>query len=74
MDTQTPPPLFARKKRRLRVCCICRSLWGSAYPAIKSGYDLLSDVTDDIPSKNCFAGYRVFVCGWVAATVRAASA
>ena len=36
---------------------------GSAYPAIKSGYEIFQIATDDIPSKIVFAGYRFLFAG-----------
>ena len=43
-------------------CCL---LWGSAYPAVKSGYALFSIAASDIPSKLVFAGYRFIPAGLV---------
>jgi len=53
-------------------CCL---LWGSSFPAIKSGYALLGIAGDDIPSKLVFAGWRFAAAGllliaWAAATGR----
>jgi drug/metabolite transporter (DMT)-like permease len=42
------------------LCCL---LWGSAYPAIKSGYALLGIAADDLPSKLVFAGWRFVLAG-----------
>ncbi len=54
------------------LCCL---LWGSSFPAIKSGYALLGIAGDDIPSKLVFAGWRFLAAGalllaWGAATGR----
>lgn len=38
-------------------------IMGSAYPAIKSGYEIFQIDVDDIPSKIVFAGYRFFFAG-----------
>ncbi|AWI10667.1 DMT family transporter [Ereboglobus luteus] len=38
-------------------------LWGSAYPAIKTGYSLFSIGPDDTAGKFLFAGYRFFAAG-----------
>ena len=43
-------------------CCL---LWGSAYPAVKSGYALFNIAANDIPSKLVFAGYRFIPAGLV---------
>lgn len=42
------------------LCCL---LWGSSYPAIKSGYALLGIAAADIPSKLVFAGWRFALAG-----------
>lgn len=39
-------------------------LWGSAYPAIKSGYALFAIATGDVSSKMVFAGYRFVLAGF----------
>lgn len=44
------------------LCCL---LWGSAYPAIKGGFDLFLIAANDIPGKMVFAGYRFFLAGAV---------
>ena len=41
-------------------CCL---LWGSAYPAIKTGYELFAIGTADIPAKLLFAGLRFAAAG-----------
>lgn len=42
------------------LCCV---LWGSSYPAIKNGYEMLGIAADDTPSTLVFAGYRFFLAG-----------
>lgn len=42
------------------ICCI---LWGSAYPAIKCGYEMFNIESHDIASKLIFAGYRFTLAG-----------
>lgn len=63
MDTQRQASPFARKNVVYLCAAFCCLLWGSAYPAIKSGYDLFQIATDDIPSKIVFAGYRFLFAG-----------
>ncbi|EGT6903960.1 DMT family transporter, partial [Salmonella enterica subsp. enterica serovar Typhimurium] len=63
MDTQRQASPFARKNVVYVCAAFCCLLWGSAYPAIKSGYDLFQIATDDIPSKIVFAGYRFLFAG-----------
>ncbi|EBS0186419.1 EamA/RhaT family transporter, partial [Salmonella enterica subsp. enterica serovar Heidelberg] len=50
MDTQRQASPFARKNVVYVCAAFCCLLWGSAYPAIKSGYDLFQIATDGIPS------------------------
>ncbi len=40
-------------------------LWGSAYPAIKTGYSLFAIGPDDTAGKFLFAGYRFFAAGLI---------
>lgn len=42
------------------LCCL---LWGSAFPAIKIGYELFRIDSDDIPSIILFAGIRFVIAG-----------
>ncbi|EOZ9390643.1 DMT family transporter [Enterobacter cancerogenus] len=65
MDTALPVPVFARRHVAYAYACatLCCLLWGSSYPAIKSGYELFQIATDDIPSKVVFAGYRFLFAG-----------
>lgn len=63
MDTPLPTPVFARRNVAYACATLCCLLWGSAYPAIKSGYEIFQIATDDIPSKIVFAGYRFLFAG-----------
>lgn len=63
MDVTHSQPLFARKNVVYLSAAFCCLLWGSAYPAIKSGYEIFQIATDDIPSKIVFAGYRFLFAG-----------
>ncbi|HDS9361183.1 TPA: DMT family transporter [Enterobacter chengduensis] len=63
MDTALPAPVFARRNVAFACATLCCLLWGSSYPAIKSGYALFEIATDDIPSKVVFAGYRFLFAG-----------
>ena len=45
------------------VATLCCLLWGSSYPSIKSGYELLAIAQHDVPSKLIFAGYRFLIAG-----------
>ncbi|MDK9359233.1 DMT family transporter [Lelliottia sp. V106_10] len=65
MDAPQPVSLFARKKIAYASATLCCLLWGSSYPAIKSGYELFQIATDDIPSKVVFAGFRFLFAGLI---------
>lgn len=45
------------------IAVICTFLWGSAFPAIKVGYDIFNIAGNDVGSKLIFAGYRFFLAG-----------
>ena len=63
MNSAPPVPVFARKNVAYACATLCCLLWGSSYPAIKSGYELFQIAIDDIPSKVVFAGYRFLFAG-----------
>lgn len=45
------------------IAIICTFLWGSAFPAVKVGYEIFNIAPDDIGGKLLFAGYRFFLAG-----------
>ncbi len=45
---------------------ICCTLWGSAFPSIKTGYHLFEIASDDSSSQILFAGSRFFLAGILA--------
>ena len=47
------------------LACFTCLLWGSAYPAIKIGYELFSIAQNDVASKILFAGYRFVFAGLI---------
>lgn len=55
--------IITNKKFVASVATLCCLLWGSAYPAIKSGYILFNIGAYDISSKIVFAGYRFTMAG-----------
>lgn len=57
--------IFTDKKFITIIATLCCLLWGSAYPAVKSGYELFNISTGDIPSKLVFAGYRFSIAGLI---------
>ncbi|WP_291581533.1 DMT family transporter [Clostridium sp. UBA6640] len=54
---------FMKKKVIYIFATMCCMLWGSAFPAVKSGYEVFNIASGDIPSKLVFAGYRFFLAG-----------
>lgn len=45
------------------IAVFCTLLWGTAFPAIKIGYELFRIGADDIPTKLLFAGARFVIAG-----------
>lgn len=54
---------FSRSLVVVALATLCCLLWGSSYPAIKTGYALLGITQQDIPSKLVYAGYRFLLAG-----------
>lgn len=54
---------YTSKKNIIIIAVICTFLWGSAYPAIKLGYDLFGIYPSNIGAKFIFAGYRFSLAG-----------
>lgn len=54
---------FSRPLVVVALATLCCLLWGSSYPAIKTGYALLGITQQDIPSKLVYAGYRFLLAG-----------
>jgi drug/metabolite transporter (DMT)-like permease len=57
--------IFTNKKYIILLAILCTFLWGSAYPAIKLGYEVFGIHTDDSYLKLIFAGYRFLIAGIV---------
>lgn len=55
--------IFTNKKFVASIATLCCLLWGSAYPAVKSGYILFNIGAYDVSSKIVFAGYRFTLAG-----------
>ena len=66
------PGVFRNRPAVVALATLCCLLWGSAYPAIKSGYALLQIAPDDIASQVLFAGWRFVLAGVVLLLVAAA--
>lgn len=60
-----PQSFFSSRKVVVLLASLSCLLWGSAYPAIKTGYAMFAIASDDIPAKMLFAGYRFFFAGLV---------
>lgn len=54
---------YTNRRNIVLLAALCCFLWGSAYPAIKGGYELFNISGEDIPSKLIFAGYRFALAG-----------
>lgn len=52
---------FTKKYNILIIALICTALWGSAFPVVKIGYELLQIQPADVYSKVYFAGLRFFI-------------
>ena len=71
MSTSTAPPIttavpasgWSKPLTVAAVALLCCLLWGSSYPAIKSGYALFSIAQADLPGKLLFAGWRFVLAG-----------
>lgn len=62
--------IYTNKINIVILAVICTLLWGSAYPAIKIGYELFNISSNDIASKLIFAGYRFFLAGVIVLLVQ----
>ncbi len=58
-----PSQFFSRPVVVYCVAILCTLLWGSAYPAIKTGYALLNIEAHDVASQMIFAGQRFLLAG-----------
>ncbi|MEF7614424.1 DMT family transporter [Aquincola sp. MAHUQ-54] len=54
---------FTRPRNVFALALLCCLLWGSSYPAIKSGYALFGIAAGDLPAKLLFAGWRFLAAG-----------
>lgn len=62
---RTDHNLYQRRLSAFGLATLCCLLWGSAYPAIKSGYALLEIAPGDITSQVLFAGCRFLLAGLI---------
>jgi drug/metabolite transporter (DMT)-like permease len=61
--------LFTKHSNVLLLSLLCTILWGSAYPCIKTGYQLFGLATNDVSGKLVFAGIRFFLAGLITLTI-----
>ncbi|NLC32412.1 MAG: DMT family transporter [Clostridiales bacterium] len=55
--------LFEKPSAIMILALFSSFLWGSAFPAIKVGYELFQISGNDTYGKILFAGYRIFIAG-----------
>lgn len=55
--------LFENKYSAVIIALFCALLWGSAFPAVKTGYVLFAIDSQDVSSKLLYAGIRFFLAG-----------
>lgn len=58
-----PVPLYQSRTGVFLLATLCCLLWGSAYPAIKTGYVLFGIGKGDTAAQLLFAGYRFVLAG-----------
>ncbi|WP_153110141.1 DMT family transporter [Propionivibrio limicola] len=66
-------PFFSNRKVVFLLAIFTCLLWGSSYPAIKSGFAMLGLMPDDMAGKLVFAGWRSMLAGLVLEFVAIAS-
>ena len=54
---------FFDRKTVVALALLCCLLWGSSYPAIKTGYEWFGIAAHDVPTKLVFAGWRFLWAG-----------
>ncbi|OOM75891.1 EamA-like transporter family protein [Clostridium puniceum] len=62
--------IFTNKKYIILLAILCTFLWGSAYPAIKLGYNVFGINSADSYLKLIFAGYRFLIAGIILITIQ----
>ncbi|MDR0575949.1 MAG: DMT family transporter [Candidatus Accumulibacter sp.] len=67
-----PRSFFSDRRVVVALATLCCLLWGSAYPAIKTGYALFGIAAGDVASKMVFAGYRFMFAGLLLLALSAA--
>ena len=62
-DTSSKSSIWTRLPIVVLTAVFCCTLWGSASPSIKIGYELFGIGKDDTPSRILFAGTRFIIAG-----------
>ncbi|WP_288221192.1 DMT family transporter [uncultured Clostridium sp.] len=55
--------IYTNRINIIIIAIVCTFLWGSAFPAVKVGYEIFNIGSNDIGGKLLFAGYRFFLAG-----------
>ncbi len=55
--------IYTNRINIIIIAIICTFLWGSAFPAVKVGYEIFNIAPNDIGAKLLFAGYRFSLAG-----------
>jgi drug/metabolite transporter (DMT)-like permease len=63
LSARSDHPFLTDRRVVFLLALFCCALWGSSYPAIKSGYSLFAISAGDVPSKLVFAGWRFLLAG-----------
>lgn len=64
---------FSDRKVVVALALLCCLLWGSSYPAIKTGYAWFSIARTDVPTQLVFAGWRFLGAGLILLAVALAT-
>ena len=71
MDQLKTKAILTKTGVVILLAAVCGILWGSAFPSVKTGYELFQIAPEDNASKLLFAGIRFVLAGLV--TIRFAS-
>ena len=65
MEQSKKGAIFTKTGVVVLLAAVCAILWGSAFPCVKTGYELFQIAPDDSASKLLFAGIRFGMAGLV---------
>ena len=72
--TKNTPVIWEKLPAVILTAFFCCTLWGSASPSIKIGYQLFGIGADDTPSRILFAGIRFAIAGLMVLAAGSAAA